>query len=64
MSLNKPSLLFVDEPTTGLDSNAAFLVMNCLRQLSLAYRMTIIAIYLFLASITSMYSDWRSTFCE
>ena len=42
MSLQKPSLLFVDEPTTGLDSNAALVVMNCLKQLTLNYRMTII----------------------
>ncbi|KAH9527945.1 Cytoplasmic dynein 1 light intermediate chain 1, variant 2 [Dermatophagoides farinae] len=41
MSLVPPSLLFVDEPTTGLDSNAAFLVMRCLRKLANRYRMTV-----------------------
>lgn len=29
-----PTLLFIDEPTTGLDSNAALLVMQCLRRLT------------------------------
>ncbi|OTF80231.1 hypothetical protein BLA29_005382, partial [Euroglyphus maynei] len=41
MSLVPPSLLFIDEPTTGLDSNAAFLVMRCLRKLANRYRMTV-----------------------
>ncbi|KAH7643971.1 abc transporter-like protein 17 [Dermatophagoides farinae] len=33
MSLQQPSFLFIDEPTTGLDSNSALLVMQCLRRL-------------------------------
>lgn len=34
MSLQQPSFLFVDEPTTGLDSNSALLVTQCLRRLA------------------------------
>ena len=42
MSLeSKPPFLFVDEPTTGLDSEAALLVMQCLRRLSLNNSLTI-----------------------
>lgn len=33
MSLQQPDFLFLDEPTTGLDSNSALLVMQCLRRL-------------------------------
>lgn len=33
MSLQQPNFLFLDEPTTGLDSNSALLVMQCLRRL-------------------------------
>ncbi|OTF84021.1 hypothetical protein BLA29_003477, partial [Euroglyphus maynei] len=33
MSLQQPSFLFIDEPTTGLDSNSALLVIQCLRRL-------------------------------
>ena len=42
MSLEKPTFLFVDEPTTGLDSNAAVLVMECLRKLADNNRLTIL----------------------
>ncbi|OTF83853.1 hypothetical protein BLA29_008023, partial [Euroglyphus maynei] len=31
---SKPPFLFVDEPTTGLDSEAALIVMECLRKLA------------------------------
>lgn len=41
MSLNQPTFLFIDEPTTGLDSEAALLVMRCLRQLTVAYEITL-----------------------
>lgn len=43
MSLKKPSLMFIDEPTTGLDSNAALVVVKCLKALATNYKMTIIA---------------------
>nr|XP_027202656.1 ABC transporter G family member 2-like [Dermatophagoides pteronyssinus] len=33
MSIQSPDFLFLDEPTTGLDSNSALLVMQCLRRL-------------------------------
>ena len=42
MSLAKPPFLFVDEPTTGLDSNAAVEVMNSLKHLATNYKMTVI----------------------
>ncbi|XP_075585843.1 uncharacterized protein LOC124495081 [Dermatophagoides farinae] len=42
MSLEKPTFLFVDEPTTGLDSNASALVMQCLRKLADKNRLTIL----------------------
>ncbi|XP_027205546.2 uncharacterized protein LOC113799154 [Dermatophagoides pteronyssinus] len=34
MSLKSPTFLFVDEPTTGLDSHAALLMVRCLRKLA------------------------------
>ncbi|XP_046916133.2 uncharacterized protein LOC124496639 isoform X1 [Dermatophagoides farinae] len=34
MSLKAPTFLFVDEPTTGLDSHAALLMVRCLRKLA------------------------------
>ncbi|XP_027204920.2 uncharacterized protein LOC113798562 isoform X1 [Dermatophagoides pteronyssinus] len=47
MSLKMPSFLFLDEPTTGLDSHAALLMVRCLRNLidnlSKEYRFTILA---------------------
>ncbi|XP_046916781.2 uncharacterized protein LOC124497203 [Dermatophagoides farinae] len=53
MSLKAPKFLFVDEPTTGLDSHAALLMVRCLRKLAdnPQNRMTI------LASIHSPNSD-------
>ncbi|XP_054152480.1 uncharacterized protein LOC128951255 [Oppia nitens] len=39
---SKPYLLCIDEPTTGLDSNAAQLVMNCLYNLTLNHNMSIL----------------------
>lgn len=42
MSLDKPTFLFVDEPTTGLDSNAALLIMKCLLSLAKNHRITIL----------------------
>ncbi|KAH7637213.1 uncharacterized protein LOC124495078 isoform X3 [Dermatophagoides farinae] len=56
MSLEKPTFLFVDEPTTGLDSNAALLVMECLRKLAGNNRLTI------LVSIHTPNSDIMSLF--
>ncbi|XP_075680900.1 uncharacterized protein LOC113790209 [Dermatophagoides pteronyssinus] len=56
MSLEKPTFLFVDEPTTGLDSNAAVLVMECLRKLADNSRLTI------LVSIHTPNSDIMSLF--
>ncbi|XP_027199533.2 ATP-binding cassette subfamily G member 4-like [Dermatophagoides pteronyssinus] len=41
MSLKQPTFLFIDEPTTGLDSNSALLLMKCLWRLSQHNRMTI-----------------------
>nr|XP_046912722.1 LOW QUALITY PROTEIN: uncharacterized ABC transporter ATP-binding protein/permease YOL075C-like [Dermatophagoides farinae] len=41
MSLTQPTFLFIDEPTTGLDSNAALLIMKCLWRLAHHNRMTI-----------------------
>ncbi|OTF74825.1 ABC transporter sub-family G-like protein, partial [Euroglyphus maynei] len=38
-----PPFLFVDEPTTGLDSEAALLVMQCLQRLSANNSLTIMA---------------------
>lgn len=34
MALRKPNFLFLDEPTTGLDSTAAYLLMQCLKSLT------------------------------
>ena len=53
MSLKAPTFLFVDEPTTGLDSHAALLMVRCLRNLAddANNRLTI------LASIHSPNSD-------
>lgn len=42
MSLTMPKLMFIDEPTTGLDSNAALLVMECLKRLTKSNRICII----------------------
>jgi len=39
----KPEILFVDEPTTGLDSAAAIEVMSCLKGLVGRYRMSVLA---------------------
>ncbi|XP_054152528.1 ATP-binding cassette sub-family G member 1-like [Oppia nitens] len=41
-SIEKPNLLFMDEPTTGLDSNAAFELMKCLQILSKTHNIAII----------------------
>ncbi|OTF75332.1 hypothetical protein BLA29_000466, partial [Euroglyphus maynei] len=39
---SKPPFLFVDEPTTGLDSESALVVMKCLRRLSMQNDITVI----------------------
>lgn len=41
MSHRKPRFMFLDEPTTGLDSTAAHLLIQCLSNLCHAYRMSI-----------------------
>ena len=43
MCLRKPSFLFIDEPTTGLDSAAAFQVVQCLKSLTETHHITVIA---------------------
>lgn len=40
---SKPIFLFVDEPTTGLDSEAALLVIKCFQRLCIQNNLTIIA---------------------
>lgn len=42
MALSRPAFLFLDEPTTGLDSTTAFQVMKCLKSLSTRHRITVI----------------------
>ena len=42
MSVDKPSFLFVDEPTTGLDSHSAYIVMKCLRSLADQHKITVL----------------------
>ncbi|XP_054157424.1 ATP-binding cassette sub-family G member 1-like [Oppia nitens] len=41
-SVCKPYLLFIDEPTTGLDTHSAIMVISCLKQLSRNHNMSII----------------------
>ncbi|XP_054157346.1 uncharacterized protein LOC128955701 [Oppia nitens] len=41
-SVNKPNLICIDEPTTGLDSNAAEVVMKCLKNMSRKHNISII----------------------
>ena len=41
--ISTPSFLFLDEPTTGLDSAAALEVIRCLRHLATKYPITIVA---------------------
>jgi len=43
MSHRAPSLLFVDEPTTGLDSAAALEVVKCLQNLARTFNTTVVA---------------------
>ncbi|ANZ76983.1 BA75_04310T0 [Komagataella pastoris] len=40
--LNKPGLLFLDEPTTGLDATSSFRIMTALHKLSKNFGMTIV----------------------
>ena len=40
--LQKPNVIFCDEPTTGLDSNVAEVVINCIRDLALKHKICII----------------------
>ncbi|CAG2170790.1 unnamed protein product, partial [Oppiella nova] len=41
-SISKPYLLFIDEPTTGLDTHAAQVVIQCLKQLSRKHNISVI----------------------
>ena len=41
-ALNKPDFLFLDEPTTGLDSSAAKVVIECLRSVAVSHNISII----------------------
>ena len=41
-ALNKPDFLFLDEPTTGLDSNAAQVVIECLRSVAVNHNICVI----------------------
>ena len=41
-ALQKPNVIFCDEPTTGLDSNVAEVVINCIRDLALKHKICII----------------------
>src|SRR5699024_9428490 len=43
MSVCKPTFLFLDEPTTGLDSVSTFEVVNALKRLTVKHRITVIA---------------------
>jgi len=43
MSLKGPEFLFVDEPTTGLDSSSALEVVKCLKALTDRHRITVVA---------------------
>ena len=43
IAINKPNLIFCDEPTTGLDSNIAEIVVQCLKELSLKHNISIIS---------------------
>ena len=43
MSLRAASFLFIDEPTTGLDSAAALSVIQCLKELVRLHRITVVA---------------------
>ena len=42
-ALNKPNLMFCDEPTTGLDSNVAEVVVNCIKELTAKHNICVIA---------------------
>ena len=43
--LTNPSLIFLDEPTTGLDSSTAFNVMDLLKRIALNGRTVITTIH-------------------
>ena len=43
MSLTAPQFMFIDEPTTGLDSCAAHQVVKCLKTLTKQYQITVMA---------------------
>lgn len=45
MSLVKPSLLLLDEATTGLDSASAFEVMQCLKNLTINNRISAMSVF-------------------
>ena len=42
--VSSPSLLFLDEPTTGLDSNTAFEVMKVMSDIKKSDQMTVVSI--------------------
>eukprot|EP00041_Stephanoeca_diplocostata_P011915 m.197985 g.197985 ORF g.197985 m.197985 type:complete len:694 (+) comp18726_c0_seq1:57-2138(+) len=41
--LTRPRVLFLDEPTSGLDSTTAHLVVQCLKELSIRDRVTVVS---------------------
>lgn len=41
--LTRPRILFLDEPTSGLDSTTAHLVIQCLKELSIKDRVTVVS---------------------
>ena len=41
-AVNKPDFLFLDEPTTGLDSSSAQVIINCLRSVAVNYNKCVV----------------------
>lgn len=42
--VGKPGILFLDEPTSGLSATDSLLVMECIRNISKRYQMTVVAV--------------------